>query len=139
MARPGGVIFTSVGAGAARVVTARLLGTAEAPGNTVALGVLLVTGKVTAMVADMVCVLVGVLLGVLVAVEFELAVGVNVGVLVEADSTELVLACRAMPIATPRNSRIGTAINARARRRRSGRGEAAASAVRSVVRVASTR
>ena len=137
MTWPGGVIFTLVGAGVARVVSAGLLGAAEAPGNTVALGVLLVTGKVTDSVADRV----GVLVGVLVAVEVkvEMAVAVNVGVLVEADSTELVLACRATPIATPRNSRIGTAINARARRRRSGRGEAAASAVRSVVRVASTR
>ena len=102
------------------------------------LGVPTATGTVTAIVADMAGALVGVLVGVLVAVGVEVVVGVNVGVVVEADSTEPVLACRPMPIATPRNSRIGTATNARARRRL-GRGGAAPSAVKSVVRVASTR
>ena len=66
--------------------------------------------------------IVGVLVGVSVAVAVEVAavvgvkVAVEVGVLVEADSTEPVLACKAMPANTPRNNRIGTPISTRARR-----------------------
>lgn len=105
----------------------------------VALGVPLTSEGVMLAVTD----IVGVLVGVLVAVEVEAVVGVTVEVVVEADFAESVLACKPMPIKTPRNSSTGTMINTRARCRRLRRGAvataAAASTVRSVVRVVSTR
>ena len=146
LAKPGGVPLVFVGAGVTNVEPAGDLGVTVPPGSTVAGSVPLNGGVIDSVivpVAEMVGVLVAVAVEVAVEVLVEVVVWVNVGVAVEADCAEGVLACMAMPMTTPNNNRMGTPIMTRARRRRSGRGgaagAAATSAVRSVVRVASTR
>ncbi len=145
---PGGVPLVLVGAGVAGVEPAGDLGVTVPPGCPVAGSVPLnggVTDSVIVPVTEMVGVLVAVVVDVAVGVDVEVAVliGISVGVAVEADCAEGVLACMATPMRTPNSNRIGTPTITKARRRRSGRGEAAgtaaASAVRSVVRVASAR
>lgn len=146
---PAGVlVLTLVGASVAGAEPPEDPGVMVPPASPVAVSVPLI-GKVVDSVIVPVAEIVGVLVAVAVDVEVEVDVAVvvrfgsSVGVAVEADWAEGVLACMAMPMRTPINIRSGTPTMTRARLQRLGRGEVAGmatgSAVKSVVRVASTR